>query len=40
MILSFNVFVHKYKYKIKATNNIKGYEVLKKIGLDPKWEFI
>ena len=32
----FKEFVLKYKFKNKATSNIKIYEVLKKIGLDSK----
>ena len=34
--MSFNDFVPKYKLTIKATSNIKIYEVLKKVGLDSK----
>ena len=34
--MTFNDFVHKNSLKNKATSNIKTYEVLKKIGLDPK----
>ena len=33
---SFNDFVHKYKFKNKATSIIKIYEVLKKTGPDSK----
>ena len=35
-MITFNDFVHKYNLKNKATNNIKRYEVLKKIGIDSK----
>ena len=34
MMMSFNVFVHKYKLKNKATSKIKIYQVLCSIGLD------
>ena len=36
MILTFNDFVLKHKFKEKATSNIKINEVLKNIGLDTK----
>ena len=32
--MSFNVFVHKYNLKNKATSNIKNQKVLTSIGLD------
>ena len=33
-MMTFNDFFHKYNLKIRATSNLKGYEVFKKIGLD------
>ena len=38
-MMTFNDFIKKYNLKNKATNNIKIYEVLKKIGLDSKVGF-
>ena len=35
-MLSFNDFVINYKLKIKATSNMKKYELLKNVGLDSK----
>ena len=35
-MITFNEFIRKFNLKNKATSNIKIYEVLKKIGLDPK----
>ena len=35
-MITFKDFVPKYKFKNKATSNIKMYEVLKKIGLSSK----
>ena len=35
-MLSFNDFIHKSILKNKATNNMKIYKVLKKLGLDSK----
>ena len=35
-MITFNDFVHKNNLKIKATSNIKKYEVMKKIGVDSK----
>ena len=35
-MMTFNIFVHKYNLKSKATSNIKLYEVSKKIGLASK----
>ena len=35
-MLTLEDFAHKYNLKIKATSNIKLYEILKKIGLDSK----
>ena len=34
--MMFNDFVQKYNLESEATNKIKTYEVLKKIGLDIK----
>ena len=34
--MTFNDFVCKHKLKIKATSNVKIYEVMKQIGLDSK----
>ena len=31
---TFNVFINKYKLKIKATSNIKTQQILPSIGLD------
>ena len=36
VMMTFHDFVHKHNLKNKATNNLKLYEVPKKIGLDSK----
>ena len=35
-MITFNDFVHENNLKIKATSNMKIYEVMKKIGVDSK----
>ena len=32
--MSFNDFIHKYKLKIKATSNLKNYQVLSSLSLN------